>query len=136
MKSRRLHSAEIFKKLGNPRLPVFLKRKLRETAFENEMKHSPSTYIARRIYEGSGRPALNPFAASFRRFSLRLKFPATTLSHLLDGFEMVVAGGSTRLLEEARVYFNERRGPTLLCQENIGKRIGSMWKSRQGINGC
>jgi len=54
----------------------------------------PGIYVARRIYLGRGGPALTCFTASFRRFSLRLKFLATTLSHLLDGFEMVVASGS------------------------------------------
>ena len=52
------------------------------------------TYVARRIYLGSVRPALNCLAASFRRFSRWLKYLATTLSHLIDGVEMVVVSGS------------------------------------------
>lgn len=66
-------------------------------------KIPPGIYVARRIYLCRGRPALSYFAASFRRFSLRLKYLATTLSHLLDGFEMVVASGSLGYFQLARV---------------------------------
>jgi len=54
----------------------------------------PGIYVARRIYLWRGVPALSSFAASFRRPAQRAGFLATTLSHLLDGFEMVVASGS------------------------------------------
>lgn len=60
----------------------------------------PGIYVLRRIYLCRGGPALSYFAASFRRFSLRLKFLATTLSHLLECFEMVAASGSLGCLGE------------------------------------
>ena len=60
----------------------------------SENRYSPDAYIARRMYLGSGRPALSCLAASFRRFSRWLKYLTTTLSHLIDGVEMVVVSGS------------------------------------------
>lgn len=69
----------------------------------SEVRLPPGIYVLRRIYVCRGRPALTCFAASFRRFSLRLKFLATTLSHLLECFEMVVAGGSLGYFQLARV---------------------------------
>ena len=57
-------------------------------------KLNPGIYISRFIYLGSVRPALNCFGASFRRFSRWLKYLTTTLSHLIDGVEMVVVSGS------------------------------------------
>lgn len=66
-------------------------------------KIPPGIHIARRIYLCRGEPALTSFAASFRRSNLRLQFLATTLSHLLDGFEMVVASGSLGYFQLARV---------------------------------
>ena len=68
----------------------------------SENRHSPGAYVARRIYLGSVRPALNCFGASFRRFSRWLKYLATTLSHLIDRVEMVVASGSLGYLKKRR----------------------------------
>lgn len=60
----------------------------------------PGMYVAGRIYLGSVRPALSYFAASFRRPAFLAGFLATTLSHLLECFEMVVASGSLGYLNE------------------------------------
>ena len=80
--------------------------------------------VSRCICLWSARTTLTCFGASFRRFSLRLKCLATTLSHLLDDSRWwSLAAYSAIRVSAVRL---KERSSSIQCKGNIKNKTGDM----------